>query len=54
MCHFSLINLLGNVVIEKKSNLFTETLNLADLPKGVYTLHIKTTDFLFSKKIIKE
>ena len=54
MCHFSLINLLGNVVIEKKSNLSTETLNLVDLPKGLYTLHIKTAEFLFSKKIIKE
>lgn len=52
--NLSLINLLGNVLIEKKAVLNNEKLLLTNLPKGIYTLQIQTENSLFSKKIIKE
>lgn len=50
----SLVNLLGDVLIEKKDSRHSEKLSLTDLPKGVYVLQLKTVNSLFSKKIIKE
>lgn len=51
---FILVNVLGDVLIEKKLNIGTEKINLDNLPSGIFTLIVKTESSLFSKKIIKE
>ncbi|MBP7496480.1 MAG: T9SS type A sorting domain-containing protein [Bacteroidales bacterium] len=48
----SIINLTGSIVFSKTLNESTNTLNLNNLPQGIYILNIKFADKTINKKII--
>lgn len=52
-CEFTLINSLGAVVLVKTSYSMNEKLSLDNLPRGIYTLQLKTDNELLTKKILK-
>lgn len=52
--NLTLVNLLGDVLIEKNGIFNTENVSLSNLPKGIYTLLLQTENTLFSSKIIKQ
>jgi len=48
------INVLGEEVLKKKLNDYTETIDVSSLAKGIYFLEVKTEKGISIKKLIKE
>ena len=52
--NISILNILGQTVIEKKPSSLTETVNTCNLDKGIYIVKITKDNFVEIAKIVKE